>query len=385
VGLGHNPLGRLFAGILTVDSDAGAWLMRKSIYLLAATAMGVTAFMPAARAQDMTTYKFGGTTLWIGGGFQYLTLPDIKFTARGTEDDFRRQKNSDFSEYGGAAGAGIETTLGYWNGMRVTGGVKGFFTDLENSDRKRCVASGGTSCLAFGPEGDSVIIVNGATFLSKTDRDVNYWGGQVEFKFGGGQPVHEKPNLYRNDYFIVGADIRGIDQDNKIANNIVDVPFDNPLFVYRETLDTTYTGGYIGLGGEYSFGFIPGVKNVGGLYDRLGLRTFVNVRAGLYNASTDYDGRFDIQIADFRSKVSESNDELAFIGTVSLETRKQIGMRTSLSLWTDYEYISSVPEMHYADEDRPTRISDDSSFATRTMLRLNIGLGSSQLYEEPLK
>jgi hypothetical protein len=39
----------------------------------------------------------------------------------------------------------------------------------------------------------------------------------------------------------------------------------------------------------------------------------------------------------------------------------------------------------YADFDRPTRIDDDSAFATRTMLRLNIGFGSSQLYEEPLK
>ena len=62
------------------------------------------------------------------------------------------------------------------------------------------------------------------------------------------------------------------------------------IYTYKESLDTTYVGGYIGFGGEYSFGFIPGVKNVGGLYDRLGLRTFVNVHGGLYNANTDYDG-----------------------------------------------------------------------------------------------
>ena len=61
----------------------------------------------------------------------------------------------------------------------------------------------------------------------------------------------------------------------------------------------------------------------------------------------------------FASKLSKSSDDLAFIGTISLETRKQIGMRTSLSLWTDYEYISSVPKMHYADFNRPTRIDDD--------------------------
>jgi hypothetical protein len=183
--------------------------------------------------------------------------------------------------------------------------------------------------------------------------------------------------LYRNDYFIVGADVRGIDQDNHLRSSV------GTDFSYKETLDTTYVGGYIGVGGEYSFGFIPGVKNVGGLYDRLGLRTFVNLRAGLYDADTDYDGRF--ASGGFSSRLSQSDDELAFIGTVSLETRKQIGMRTSLSLWTDYEYISSVPEMRYDNLDRPTRIDDEAVFASRTMLRLNIGFGSSQLYEEPLK
>jgi hypothetical protein len=111
------------------------------------------------------------------------------------------------------------------------------------------------------------------------------------------------------------------------------------------------------------------------------LRTYVNATAGLYNAETDYTGRFDYKF--FRtptSNVSRSDDDLAFIGTVSLETRKQIGDRTSLSLWTDYEYISSVPKMKYAGPDGPTRIDDEAVFATRTMLRLNIGLGSQQLY-----
>jgi hypothetical protein len=71
------------------------------------------------------------------------------------------------------------------------------------------------------------------------------------------------------------------------------------------------------------------------------LRTFINVRGGLYSADTDY---------------------------------------------ADYEYISSVPKMRYADgSGRPTQIDDEGVVASRTMLRLNIGLGSSQLYREPLK
>ena len=348
----------------------GPCMMRNSIGVLAVTVMGVAAFVPAARAQDMTTATVGGTTIWIGGGVQFLSLPDIRFT----EQNGRKQKNSesDWLDFGGAAGGGIETSLGMWGNSRVTGSVKGFFANVETDDHKRCSGS----CVVFDPA-TGFGSMPSTTLNTKTDREADYWGAQAELKFGRAEPVYEKPNLYRNDYFILGADVRGIDQDNKLRSSV------GTVFSYTESLDTTYVGGYIGLGGEYSFGFIPGVKNVGGIYDRLGLRTFISGRAGLYSADTDYDGRFAGPLG--ASKISKSTDELAFIGTISLETRKQIGMRSSLSLWTDYEYISSVPQIRYADENRPTRIDDEGVFASRTMLRLNIGLGAAQLYEEPLK
>jgi hypothetical protein len=339
--------------------------MRNSIRVFAAAAMGAAVFAPAAVAQDMTTATFNGTTIWVGGGVQFLSLPDIRYTFAGG----RRQKNSesDWADFGGAAGGGFETALGFWGGHRVTGGVKGFWANIETDDRKRCSGS----CVVIDPTGTSVS--RSGTLSTKTDREADYWGLQAELKFGRAEPVHVKPNLYRNDYFIIGADVRGIDQDNTLRSSI------GTVFSYKESLDTTYYGGYIGVGGEYSFGFL----GVGGLYDRLGLRTFINLRGGLYSADTDYDGRFTGPVA---TTLSESTDDLAFIGTISLETRKQIGMRTSLSLWTDYEYISSVPKMRYADDSgRPTRIDDEGVFASRTMLRLNIGFGSSQLYEEPLK
>ena len=344
--------------------------MRTSICLLAATLMGVASFAPTARAQDMTTATFNGTTIWVGGGVQFLSLPDIRFT----QQNGRRQKNSesDWLDFGGAAGGGIETSLGMWGNSRVTGSVKGFWANIETDDRKNCRGS----CVVFDPATGAATMAS-TSLNTKTNREADYWGGQAELKFGRAEPVHEKPNLYRNDYFIIGADVRGIDQDNTLRSSV------GTAFSYTEGLDTTYVGGYIGLGGEYSFGFIPGVKNVGGIYDRLGLRTFISGRAGLYSAETDYDGRY--ASGTIASKLSASTDDLAFIGTISLETRKQIGMRTSLSLWTDYEYISSVPKLHYADANRPTRIDDEGVFASRTMLRLNIGFGSAQLYEEPLK
>jgi hypothetical protein len=350
----------------------------RTVALIAAAGLGLAALVQPAKAQDMTTTTFNGTTIWVGGGVQFLSLPDIRFTGAGKPSNFRRQKNSesDWADFGGAVGGGVETAFGFWGDTRVTGAVKGFWSNVETDHTTRC---GGT-CVVIDPA--TGFLQSGKTLRTKTDRDADYWGAQAELKFGRAQPVYEKPNFYRNDYFIVGADVRGIDQDNKLNGRAFN-GFD--VFTYKETLDTTYTGGYIGIGGEYSFGFIPfvgsAVKGVGGIYDRLGLRTFINLRAGLYNAETDYDGRFAFNYLPFNTALKQSDDELAFIGTVSLETRKMIGTRSSLSLWTDYEYISSVPEMRYDNASgRPTRIDDDAVFASRTMLRLNIGLGPSSLY-----
>ncbi|MGZ8401247.1 MAG: hypothetical protein ACXWVI_08110 [Methyloceanibacter sp.] len=53
---------------------------------------------------------------------------------------------------------------------------------------------------------------------------------------------------------------------------------------------------------------------------------------------------------------------------------------------SEYAWYSSVPRMRYAHgPGEVTTIDDDSALATRTTLRLNIGLGPAPLYEEPLK
>lgn len=344
--------------------------MLKSSTVIAATLLGTAVLAQPAAAQDFTTASYGGTTLWVGGGVQFLSLPDIKFTR--TNGHTQQNTESDWLDVGGATGAGFETALGYWGGWRVSGSIKGFWAGLEYDHNRGCKSN----CVVIDPTGS--FVGTSGTLRTATDREADYWGGSAELKFATGAPTEVKPEVYRNDYFIAGFDVRGIDQDNRLRSKT------GTAYNYSETLDTTYTGGYIGFGGEYSFGFVPVIgkmlKGGGGLYDRLGLRTYLNATAGIYNAETDYTGRF--ASGGFGSRISQSSDEVAFIGTVSLETRKQLGTRTSLSLWTDYEFISSVPKMQYADGNRPTRIDDESVFASRTMLRLNIGLGSQQLYAE---
>lgn len=99
-----------------------------------------------------------------------------------------------------------------------------------------------------------------------------------------------------------------------------------------------------------------------------------------------YSGRFTPD-GGSTTDLGLSDDQVAFIGAASFETRKQLGPRTSLSLVTDYEYYSFAPQMKYVDADvtpaitfaggvNKTHISDDDAFEVRTTLRLNVALGA---------
>jgi hypothetical protein len=110
-----------------------------------------------------------------------------------------------------------------------------------------------------------------------------------------------------------------------------------------------------------------------------------------------YSGRFTPD-GGSTTDLGLSDDQVAFVGAASFETRKQLGPRTSLSLVTDYEYYSFAPQMKYVDADvtpaitfaggvNKTHISDDDAFEVRTTLRLNVALRAlpPPTYNQPLK
>jgi hypothetical protein len=104
------------------------------------------------------------------------------------------------------------------------------------------------------------------------------------------------------------------------------------------------------LGGEYSL--FPQLAS------NWGLRSFLTARVGVYDAHTDYDGHFEqnfnpvfAPLEPISSRLSMSDDIAAVIAGLSFETRKQLGPRTSLSLLSEYEWYSDVPEMRYNDTD----------------------------------
>ncbi len=341
--------------------------MQRSLSRLAVVLAGVVGFAHGAAAEDFVPGPVTATTISVGGGFQFLSLPDIKFVGVGRPGSFTRQKNNDFGEYGGGGAAAIETRLGHFGNSLVTGQLRGFYTSIDDDGTRRCWED----CVIADPGG---ISIDTANFVStKTHRDVDYWGGAFEAKFWSLDSVQVRPNLYRNDYYIIGGEVRGIDQDTHLHGRNGG---GGTVFRYSETLDTTYYGGYVGIGGEYSLGFL----GVGGITDRFGLRSFISARGGIYGVETDYKGAFAQGATT--SALARSDDDVAFIGTLSFETRKDLGPRSSIGLYTDYEYISSVPEIRYGAGRTPTRIVSDDAWGSRTMLRLNIGLGPSGLYQD---
>jgi hypothetical protein len=360
-------------------------------------ALAVAALSSHASAQQSGSTIIGGSTITVGGGVQALSLPDINFTFFTDGDGAARskQKNNDLDDYGGAVVGAIETPFGYWGDTPVAGVLSGFFANVEDADRKRCSSRGNLDCTVENvvdhPDLPDSHTYDG--FATNTNRDVDFWGAGGELRFGKApEPVPSGGGyLFRPAYFGIGGDVRGIDQDNTLR-----LRGDGPDVDYGETLDTTYAGAFLSAGGEYN---ILGYLGIGGSW---GIRSMLSLKAGVYNAATDYNGRY----VDDRgsTRLGLSSDEVAFIGSASFETRKQFGPRTSLSLLTDYEYYSFAPEMRYVDADRSgcsetpdgplfdcagnvrrTHIADDDAFAVRTTLRLNIGLGSAQVYEQPLK
>lgn len=367
------------------------------IRYIACAAAAALPLSAASAQQQPVTMMAGKTIVTVGGGVQLLSLPDINFTFLADDDGaaFRTQKNSDLADYGGVIVGSVETPLGYWGATPVTGFVSGFFANVEDSDRTRCRSTSDYACYAENivdhpDRSDSTGYDN---LTTTAHRDVDYWGASAEARFGKAPaPVPDQGGyLFRLGYVGVGADVRGIDQDNRLRMRGDDDPVN-----YNETLDTTYAGAFLSVGGEYN---LLGYLGIGGSW---GIRSLLSLRGGIYNASTDYDGRYTTDGATTRLGLSD--DEVAFIAAASFETRKQFGGRTSLSLVTDYEWYSFAPKMKYVNADRGgcsevedgptfdcpgtvnrTHISDDDAFEVRTTLRLNISLGSAALYAEPIK
>ncbi|MGB6347561.1 MAG: hypothetical protein WBF40_09400, partial [Methyloceanibacter sp.] len=273
------------------------------------SALAQTAIEQDAALQDTAYMTVGQTVISLGGGYAYLTLPDTHFTFRykdkGPGDTISKQKNDSFDEYGGGFSGSIATPLGSAFGLPWVGAVHGYWSSIENTNRNKCTTTNSSICAAAdivdqpGPSTTSV----GGTLTSHTSRDVDSWGVAFELTTPHPRPVI-LPGIMKSTHWGAAFDVRGLDQDLRIKGQTAGT---SNLFNYRETLDTTYYGGYVTFGGEYSL--FPS------LYSGWGLRSFIDLHAGIYGADADYNGRFTGKGIG-GSRLGLSDDEVAFIGGV---------------------------------------------------------------------
>lgn len=334
--------------------------------LIAVVVSGGLVFPASAQDYSMpgiATTKVGQAELSIGGGVSRLDLPDIRFGYRSGPGGNREYSNSNSfeDEFGGSVAGELVVPWGSTTAIALGG----FWSGIDQKKGVRCEASAAQTCEASSLIGANAAAPAGLDLRQRAKRDVDHWGTQLEGRYYmEGAPGN---TILNATYIALGGDIREINQDTSI--NFSTLRGVN-VGSYSENLDTSYYGAYVAIGGDYNLPIFQNFRS------GLGLESGFKAYAGLYGVDSDYDGRVP------GTSLGLSTDDTAFIGGVTLETRKQFTPRTSVSLMSTYEYISWVPEMQYSNSNtgEATRIDDTDAFASRTMLRLNIGLGPNGLY-----
>ena len=155
---------------------------------------------------------------------------------------------------------------------------------------------------------------------------------------------------------------------------------------YAENLDTNYYGIFAAYGGGFTPPFLAEH------WQRWGLHSSFRLQGGLYYADSHYSGSLRANNALYdpilNSDATDSRGDLAFIGGVTLETRKQVTPRSALSFENKVEYYSFVPSMNYNDTitgslsgpNVGTTIGSAGAFAYRATLRFTIALGPDGLF-----
>lgn len=369
--------------------------MNRSGRIIAGFALASVVFTASAHAQESGSTQVGNATVTVGGGTAILGLPDVHFLSFVTRTfpAFFTNRSTEANDFSEEIGWNLNGSIALPMGGDKTISLNGFWANIDQSQNSTCFISLGASCSinALVTNPTQLTFLGLQDFTTKTDRSVDQSGLALESKWHITPEVMGVTQAPNPRYFALGVDWRAIYQDLNMRSSIAAVPTAD--IRYNEELDTNYYGIYAAWGGDYSqFLF----KNI---WNRLGLQSSFRLQGGIYHAVSDYAGALrEVSgtggIAPrLNSNASDSNNEVAFIGGLTLETRKLIGQRTTLSLKSEYEYYSYVPEMKYNNTINTalfgpnvgTSIGDSDAYAMRTSLRLTIKLGPDSVFEEPLK
>src|SRR5262249_33442265 len=144
---------------------------------------------------------------------QWLAPPDMKFTFKvdNNGNAFGRQTNGTLDNAGGAFTGSLETPFGYLGGNPGTGVVSGFFANVSNDTRRKCISNSDFECEAENivDNPNQLDSFGFDHFKTNTNRDVDYWGAGGEARFGkAAAPVPDSGGyLFRFAYVGIGGDV----------------------------------------------------------------------------------------------------------------------------------------------------------------------------------
>ena len=386
------------AGRILVYAATGAGLFLSPV-LATVLSLGASPAL-AADMNEQAEVTIGNVTVSLGGGTAILTLPDVGSTLTRTTNTapFTIYESYNYSddfgtELGWNVNGGVSVPLegAGWGPDAVS--LNGFWARIDGSNGFTCTGTAApqVNCLITplvdDPATQQIGGTLGATSItSNADRDVDQWGANLELRWNTAPAA---PRALSVTYFAFGPDVRGIYQDTNARMNAST----GAVITYDESLDSTYYGAFAAFGGNYTPPFLST------LWERWGLQSSFRVQGGLYWAQTNYDGTlahtapFPGGGGDPSGSLSLSSDDFAFIGGLTLETRKHFSNRVAVSLKNDLEFYSFVPDMTYNQVDlgpvditgggrvSGTSIGSGSAFSLRSALRLTIGLGPDSLYQ----
>jgi len=328
-----------------------------------------------------------GAELNASIGYSWFNLPSIAMTTV-VGGPFFDQALRRIEDHGGEL-RGVRTDLrlahiaehAFSQGHWLSFGVGGFYARYDETGHSSCQYTSNTDCAFLNiVDFDHSEENNTGPFgklKTNTQRDLHYWGAFVDARIGrwlAGGLKDGTPFRYLSP-FKVGLAVRGLNQHTKLHSIDTEVP--DPVD-YKERIDTQYYGGFLGIEHKFPMG-------------RHGWSFTVDGNAGVYQAYSDYEGRYlayvpiggDKYILE-RGGVDDGDEEVSFIGGVKIGLRRDSGA-ASFGIFGQAEYLSYVPKVVYNSNDnaggspfgivgkqRATRLVSDDAFTYTAGLSLTI-------------
>ncbi len=298
-----------------------------------------------------------GSALTVSGGYSWFGLPDMKMVTAVGGPFFDQALGQQNNGGGNLNGWRTDARLANFaegalpDGRSVSFGVSGFFANYQGTTNSHCMYSLTTDCAVVNIVDFNTALPNNTGPFGnldvKTRRNVDYYGVAIDARFGEwlGGGLKDGPPVQELSPFKVGVAMRGISETANLTS--IDPLVCDPV-KYKESLNTTYWGGYVGVEKKEAFGE--------------GWIASVDATAGLYYADTAYQSRYSGYTAIIPLGYFEDNgaananlDKGSFIGTLRLDLKRQLGWGI-FGVFVQGEYLSYVPRIAYNNNDQATGV-----------------------------